>query len=109
MVALGLTGWNLWFSIICSVGFCVGFLLAVIRWAHNQLVNSVEERIGVVRAAVTPNSGSSMADAVARIEIELNRQGGELDRVALDVQHVSLKIERHLAFHEGRESVSRVS
>ena len=47
--------------------------------------------------AVQPNGGSSMADGVNRIESELNRQGVELDSL-------TVRLEKHLSYHQGRES-----
>ena len=100
--------WNLWLSLLASAGFVIGFGFAILRWGHNQIVASVEERILVVRNAVTPNGGSSMADAVKRIEAQLQtiseRQKDikkELDAVKTELDEQGLKLERHLGAHEG--------
>jgi len=108
MLALNINSWNVWLGVITSIGFSVGFIYALVRWAHNQIVDSVEERILVVRNAVTPNGGASMADAVKRIEQKLQHIGQrqqdikiELDGVREEITEQGLKLERHLGAHEG--------
>ena len=75
MLALNANSLNLWLGLIASIGFVGGFVLALLRWGHNQVVKSVEERVLVIKNAVTPNGGSSMADAVSRIETKLQTIG----------------------------------
>jgi hypothetical protein len=102
------SSWNFWLGLFASAGFVAGFIVAVLRWGHNQIVKSVEERIATVRSAVTPNGGSSMADAVNRIETKLQNIGerqkdikAELDAIKEDMDEIGLKLERHLGAHEG--------
>ena len=94
MPAAILDTWNAWVGLICSFGFCVGFIIAAIRWVHHRTMKAIEESLRPAIQAVTPNGGSSMADAVKRIETELGRQGTELDGLT-----ISLK--EHLAYHRG--------
>jgi hypothetical protein len=99
---------NIIISIIAGCAIIAGAILGVAKWWHIKIVESVKEELGVLHAAVTPNGGSSLRDAVDRIETETTRQGRELDRqgVELDRQGneldvVSKTVERHLGFHEG--------
>ena len=108
MVSVSLNSLNVWLGVIASIGFVGGFCLAVGKWGHNQIVKSVEERVLVIRNAVTPNGGSSMADAVNRIETKLLTIGErqkeikfELDGVKTELDDMGLKLERHLGAHEG--------
>lgn len=108
MLALNANSLNLWLGLIASIGFVGGFVLALLRWGHNQVVKSVEERVLVIKNAVTPNGGSSMADAVTRIETKLQTIGTrqqeiktELDAVKGELDDMGLKLERHLGAHEG--------
>ena len=94
MLGALLDTWNAWLGLVCSFGFCLGFLIAAVRWVHHRTIKSIEDSIRPAIAAVTPNGGSSMADAVKRIEEELRRQGGELDGLTISVKE-------HLAYHKG--------
>jgi len=87
---------NLWLGIITSVGFVAGFIIATYRHFHKKFTISVMNELKPVSAQLTTNGGSSLLDAVNRIETELNRQGGELDVL-------SLRVSEHLAYHKGRE------
>jgi len=88
-------------SILAGIAVIGGSLVAVAKWGHDRIVDSVKEELGVLHAAVTPNGGSSLRDAVDRIEKETIRQGKELDRQGTELDDVSRRLERHLGFHEG--------
>ena len=79
-----------------------GAIVGIFKWAHAQVVRDVEDRLKSTSAdaatasrELTPNGGSSVKDAVDRIEAETFRQGKEIDGL-------SLKIEHHLGWHEGQ-------
>jgi hypothetical protein len=96
MLALTWNAWNTYLGVICSAGFIGGFLIAVYRHFHKKFTTSVLNELKPVQQQLTTNGGSSLVDAVKRIETELNRQGSELDTV-------SLRMFEHLAYHQGRE------
>lgn len=97
MLAFTRNDWNIWLSILTSVGFIVGMIFGTYRHFHKKLLSSIVEQIKPMAQAVQPNGGSSMADGVNRIESELNRQGVELDSL-------TVRLEKHLSYHQGRES-----
>lgn len=83
-----------WLGLAVSVSILVSTLVGLVRWAHRQIVKSVRLEMETPQRELTRNGGSSLIDAIERIEREVNRQGLELDRVCL-------AFERHLGFHEG--------
>ena len=94
MLGLTLNSSNFWVQFIASLGFCAGFVWAVIRWIHNALARSVSEKlseeIGEIKKQTVPNGGGSLRDAIDRIEKKLD---------ALESEVV-----RHLGYHEGLEA-----
>lgn len=93
-------------SVLAGIAVIGGSVVAIGKWGHDRIVNSVKEELIVLHAAVTPNGGSSLRDAVDRIEKETVRQGTELDRQGAELDDVSKRLERHLGYHEG-ESKAR--
>lgn len=87
---------NVLIGTIASVMLIAGGLWGAIKGLHRLVVNSVAEQLHPVQQQVTNNGGSSMKDAVDRIEREVTRQGRELDTIAAS-------FERHLGFHEGQQ------
>jgi hypothetical protein len=100
MLASAFTSWSNWLGLIGSCVTVGGLIWWLVRFMHKRFVEQVIAAITPVREAVTPNSGSSMLDAINRIEIETNRQGAELDAL-------TLKVEKHLAYHEGQAAGMR--
>ena len=124
MFAANLNSWNVTFGVITGIGFTIGFVYAaarvgrrILKWVHNQIVGSVEERILVAK-----DGGSSVTDAIGRIENNLNVVAGrqekvqkkledikdELDKVKEELTAVkdelydyTIVVERHLGAHEG--------
>ena len=62
-------------------------LWGVIRFGHNILARSVSDRLEEIRKETKPNGGSSLRDAVDRIERKLDSVASELDE--------------HIGFHKG--------
>ena len=90
-------------GVVASVVIIGGAIIGIGRWGHDRIVQSVKDELTVLHAAVTPNGGSSLRDAVDRIEKETVRQGAELDRQGRELDDVSRRFERHLGYHEGVE------
>jgi len=78
--------WNFWLTLISSAFFVVGGVWSIIRLAHNILAKSVSERLDDIRKETKPNGGSSLRDAIDRIEKKLDAVTSDLDR--------------HLGFHD---------
>jgi hypothetical protein len=78
---------NFWLQIVAASGFVIGMLWGVIRFGHNILARSVSDRLEEIRKETKPNGGSSLRDAVDRIERKLDSVASELDE--------------HIGFHKG--------
>jgi hypothetical protein len=78
--------WNFWLTLISSAFFVVGGVWSIIRLAHNILAKSVSERLEQIHKETKPNGGSSLRDAIDRIEKKLDAVTSDLDR--------------HLGFHD---------
>jgi hypothetical protein len=93
MIGLDINGLNFWVNLVVSFGLLTGMFWGIIKLFHNVLAKSVgerlEQRIAEVKAETKPNGGSSLRDAVDRIERKLN--------------HVDVTLQRHLGLHEGLE------
>jgi len=73
---LGIANW--WFTFVSSFFFCVGGVWAIVRFIHNYLDKSVEEKF------------------LLRFSYDESNFREELDRI-------EKKLERHLGYHEGQE------
>jgi hypothetical protein len=82
--------WNFWLTFISSAFFVVGGVWSIIRLAHNILAKSVSERLDDIRKETKPNGGSSLRDAIDRIEKKLDAVTSDLDR--------------HLGFHDALDN-----
>ena len=78
---------NFWIQLIVALGFLLGMIWGVIRFGHNILAKSVSERLDEIRKETKPNGGSSLRDAVDRVERKLDAVASDLDR--------------HLGAHDG--------
>jgi len=86
MIAVSLSSPDFWY--IAEAVVCVGGgVIGVWRVVHNALARSVSERLREIQAEIQPNHGSSMRDAIDRIEASL--------------ESVKLDLARHLGAHEG--------
>jgi hypothetical protein len=77
---------NFWFiteAIVVIGGSCVG----VWKVVHNALTKSVADNLRSLHAEMQPNHGSSMRDAI--------------DRIERSVEDLKLELARHLGAHEG--------
>ena len=77
---------NFLIQLVVALGFLLGMIWGVIRFGHNILAKSVSERLEEIRKETKPNGGSSLRDAVDRIERKLDVVTSDLDR--------------HLGFHD---------
>ena len=77
---------NFWLQVVAASGFVIGMIWGFVRFAHNILAKSVSERLEEIRKETKPNGGSSLRDAIDRIEQKLDAVTSDLDR--------------HLGFHD---------
>jgi hypothetical protein len=78
--------WNLWLTLISSAFLVIGGVWSIIRFGHNILARSVSDRLDEIKKETKPNGGSSLRDAIDRIEKKLDAVTSDLDR--------------HLGFHD---------
>ena len=98
MLASAFNSWANWLGLIGSIITVAGLAWWIIRVVHKHFMATLLAELTPIHHAVTPNSGTSMFDAITRIETETYRQGSELDAL-------TLKVEKHLAYHDGQASV----
>lgn len=84
---------NFWVQFLSGLTVAGGGLWGIIRWIHNAMTKSVEERLVVrleeIKAQTVPNHGGSLRDAIDRIEAKLDSAIRDIDR--------------HLGYHRGLE------
>ena len=86
MIANIITSADFWY--IAEAVVCVGGgIIGVWRVVHNALARSVSAKLHEMQAELKPNHGSSMRDAIDRIEATVNE--------------VKVELARHLGAHEG--------
>ena len=86
MIANIFTSVNFW-SLTSGMVVVAGGGVGIWRVIHNALARSVMENLKDLQAELKPNHGSSMRDAIDRIEQNL--------------LEVKLELVRHLGAHEG--------
>ena len=102
MIGVSLVTANWWINFVVSIGFFIGFIWGTFKtinqvkqflhhriaikasdFASERLANEIEE----IKKQYKPNGGSSMRDAINRIENKIDKVQSDLDR--------------HLGAHEG--------
>jgi len=86
MMANVLTSANFWY-ITEAIVVVAGAVIGVWRVVHNALSRSVADNLREMQAELKPNHGSSMRDAI--------------DRIEQSVQELNIELARHLGAHEG--------
>jgi len=107
MLGLDLNSFNFWVQLLVSIGFLLGFV-----WGGVKVVNQIRimlhhgiatkasdlaaekliEEIEEIKKQYRPNSGSTMRDAIDRIEKTLGRLDVKLDTVQSE-------LDKHLGWH----------
>lgn len=86
MMANVLTSANFWY-ITEAIVVVAGAVIGVWRVVHNALSKSVADNLREMQAELKPNHGSSMRDAI--------------DRIEQSVHELNIELARHLGAHEG--------
>jgi len=100
-----LNSFNFWVQLIVSLGFLVGIIFGAIKtvnefvkWWHNKVaavaMTNLEQQIEEIKKQYKPNSGSTLRDAVDRIEATVQSLDKKLDMVQTE-------LDKHLGAHEG--------
>ena len=102
MIAVSLNTANWWINFIVSIGFFIGFVWGTFKtinqvkvFLHHRIATKASDlaaerlasEIEEIKKQYKPNGGSSMRDAINRIENKIDRVQSDLDR--------------HLGAHEG--------
>lgn len=93
-----LNSFNFWVNLIVSLGFLVGIIFGAIKtvnefvkWWHGKVaavaLDQIAAEIEDIKKQYKPNGGSSMRDAINRIENKLD--------------YVQTNLDKHLGAHEG--------
>jgi len=105
MLGLNLNSFNFWVNLIVSLGFLVGIVFGAIKtvnefvaWWHRKIASvatgNLASEIEEIKKQYQPNSGSTLRDAVDRIEATVHKLDRKLDMVQSE-------LDRHLGAHEG--------
>ena len=108
-MALDLNSFNFWVQLLVSLGFLMGFIWGAVKvvnqvrimlhhgiaskasdLAAEKLISEIEE----IKKQYRPNSGSTLRDAIDRIEKAVGRLDNKLDMVQTE-------LDRHIGAHEG--------
>ena len=94
---------NFWVQFIAGAFLVAGGVWGVIKWATHRLAELAKDKSGVIElvtrldrieAQYRNNGGSSMKDAIDRIERSVNE-------VRVDQVKLALDLARHEGLHEG--------
>jgi len=100
-----LSSFNFWVQLIVSVGFLIGIVFGAIKtvnesvkWWHRKVAEvatgNLEAQIEEIKAQYRPNHGSSLRDAIDRIERSITQLDSKLDLVQTN-------LDSHLGAHKG--------
>lgn len=109
MLGLNLNSFNFWVQLLVSLFFLLGFVWGAIKVAnqvrimlHHRIASKASDlaaekliaEIEEIKAQYKPNSGSTIRDAIDRIERAVNKLDLKLDQVQSE-------LDRHIGAHEG--------
>jgi len=100
-----LSSFNFWVQLIVSIGFLIGIVFGAIKtvnesvkWWHRKVAEvatgNLEAQIEEIKAQYRPNHGSSLRDAIDRIERSITQLDSKLDLVQTN-------LDSHLGAHKG--------
>ena len=118
-----INGSNFWFNYIATIGFAAGTIWAVVTFIHRRFIKQVSALVGKevetdlakkisqevehIYKETTHNGGSSMKDAVRRLEQNTEKGFKKIEQQQEDLQRYIQKLdralERHFGYHEGLE------
>jgi biopolymer transport protein ExbB/TolQ len=118
-----INGSNFWFNYIAGIGFASGTIWAVVTFVHRRFIRQVSALVGKevetdlakkisqevehIYRETTHNGGSSMKDAVRRLEQNTEEGFKKIEQQQKDLQRYIQKLdkalERHFGYHEGLE------
>jgi hypothetical protein len=78
--------WNNWFTVASGYATTLAVLAGFVVWGWRRLMSEFK-----------PNHGSSLKDALNRIE-------AKLDDINVHVHEVDSELRSHISYHKGKES-----
>ena len=116
-------GSNFWFNYIAGVGFASATIWAIVRFIHKRFIAQVSGLVGQevnddVNAKIAQeiehiysetrhNGGSSMKDALKRVEENTEQGFKKIEEQQEDLRRYIVKLdkalERHFGYHEGHD------
>jgi len=116
-----INGSNFWFNYIAAIGFAAGTVWAVVTFVHRRFIKQVSTLVGRevendltkkissevehIYKETTHNGGSSMKDAVRRLEENTEKGFRKIEEQQDDLRRYIVKLdkalERHFGYHEG--------
>lgn len=116
---------NFWFNYIAGIGFAGGFVWAVIAFIHRRWVRQITAIVGRevhqdmdekftekiakevehIYKETTHNGGSSMKDAIRRLEANTREGFQKIEQQQEALEHYIQKLDKALERHFGRHDV----
>jgi biopolymer transport protein ExbB/TolQ len=116
-----INGSNFWFNYIAAIGFASATIWGIITFVHRRFIKQVSALVGKevetdlaikisqevehIYKETTHNGGSSMKDAMRRLEENTNKGFKKIEEQQDDLRRYIVKLdkslERHFGYHEG--------
>lgn len=81
----------------------IAVILTGLGLVWRRVLKHLREAIAPVSAAVTRNGGSSMADAIFRIEATQKHIHGQIDKMEQKLDDTSKELYQHIGWHRGQK------
>jgi hypothetical protein len=116
-----INGSNFWFNYIAAIGFATATIWTIVSFVHrrfikqvstlvsreveNDFTQKISKEVAHIYKETTPNGGTSIKDAVKRLEENTEKGFRKIEEQQDDLQRYILKLdkalERHFGYHEG--------
>jgi len=123
LVANFIDGSNFWFNYIAAIGFAFATVWGIVTFVHRRFIrqvtnlvgrevnedvnNKIAEEVEHIYAETRHNGGSSMKDALKRVEENTERGFKKIEEQQEDLRRYIVKLdkalERHFGYHEGHD------
>jgi hypothetical protein len=123
LVANFIDGSNFWFNYIAAIVFAFATVWGIVTFVHRRFIrqvtnlvgrevnedvnNKIAEEVEHIYAETRHNGGSSMKDALKRVEENTERGFKKIEEQQEDLRRYIVKLdkalERHFGYHEGHD------
>lgn len=108
LVTINWNSINFWVGLIVTFGFLFGMVWGSIKgvqgflkWWHRRLALTIADDLREIKKETQSNGGSTMRDAINRIEATQFRMEAKLDSAIGDISTQGAVLQHHLGQHEG--------